>query len=99
MNRAALCAALLILGMASVNEAIRCRLPQIREGEWVLGADGRQCTSVVKKLCDGHGQPHNGRLAARRARKKRLRRGQKDRKISPLSLHFGRLTTGEELGM
>ncbi|KAL1427979.1 hypothetical protein MTO96_000319 [Rhipicephalus appendiculatus] len=52
MNRTALCAALLILGMASVNEAIRCRLPQIGAGEWVLGIDGKECVSVVKQLCD-----------------------------------------------
>ncbi|XP_075534947.1 domesticated amidase effector 2-like [Dermacentor variabilis] len=40
--------------MASVNEAILCREPQVREGHWIEHPrDGRECVSAVKLLCDG----------------------------------------------
>ncbi|KAG0436177.1 hypothetical protein HPB47_018097 [Ixodes persulcatus] len=44
-------AALVVLGLAAVSDAIGCSDPSPFQGQWVIGVDKKECVALVKERC------------------------------------------------
>lgn len=44
-------AALVVLGLAAVSDAIGCSDPSPFQGQWVIGVDKKECVALVKEKC------------------------------------------------
>ncbi|XP_040077735.1 uncharacterized protein LOC120849570 [Ixodes scapularis] len=44
-------AALVVLGLAAVSDAIGCSDPSPFQGRWVIGVDKKECVALVKEKC------------------------------------------------